>query len=82
MTVQDASNILFDWFGTNDSFVMERDFVNAMGKAGKTNFENSEVDKVALELALEGLVTSNMVGTKKKETTLGSGKAKATRVGT
>jgi len=76
MTIQDASNILFEWFGTNDSFVVERDFVNAMTQSGKTNFENSEVDKVALELALEGLVTSAMVGTKTKKMLIGSGKSK------
>jgi len=76
MTIQDASNVLFEWFATNDSFVMERDFINAMSKSGNTNLENTEVDKVALELALESLVEQTMVGTKEKETTRGTGKSK------
>jgi hypothetical protein len=75
MTVQDGSNVLFEWFGTNDSFVMERDFVNALTKSGY-KLENSEVDKIALELALQSLVESSMLGTLTKEESVGAGKSK------
>ena len=75
MTVQDGSNVLFEWFGSNDSFVMERDFVNALTKSGH-KLENPEVDKVALELALQSLVESSMLGTLTKEELVGSGKSK------
>ena len=56
MTVLDANNLLFEWFGSNDSFVMERDFKKVV-----PIFEDEEEMKTTLNLALQELCEANLV---------------------
>ena len=56
MTVLDANNLLFEWYGANNSFVMERDLKKVV-----PIIEDEEETKTTLSLALEELREANLV---------------------
>jgi hypothetical protein len=56
MTVLDASNKLFDWFGDNDSFCLKEDFQKLILIS-----EHKERDVSAVKLALDQLQDASLI---------------------
>ncbi len=59
MTVQDASNDLFTWFETNDSFEIGRDL-----KSVHLILEDEDIAKITFKIALEALEKMELVSSK------------------
>ena len=59
MTVQDASNDLFTWFETNDSFEIGRDL-----KTIHLILEDEDIAKITFKIALEALEKMELVSSK------------------
>jgi len=59
MTVQDASNHLFEWFEKNDSFEVTKDLKSVVPILG-----DIEADTIAFKLALENLEEMNLLASK------------------
>ena len=56
MTVLDAQNLLYEWFGSNDSFEINKDIRKVL-----PIMENEEETIAAFRLALEELARNNLV---------------------
>ena len=59
MTVQEASNHLFEWFETNDNFEISKDL-----KKVAPILDNQEADTIAFRIALENLEEANLLSSK------------------
>ena len=59
MTVQEASNYLFEWFEKNDNFEISKDLKKVV-----TILDNQEADTIAFKIALENLQEANLLSSK------------------
>lgn len=59
MTVQEASNHLFEWFETNDNFEITKDLKKVV-----TILDNEEADTIAFKIALENLEEAKLLASK------------------
>ena len=59
MTVQEASNHLFEWFEKNDNFEITKDLKKVV-----TILDNEEADTIAFKIALEDLEEAKLLASK------------------
>lgn len=59
MTVQEASNHLFEWFEKNDNFEITKDLKKVV-----TILDNEEADTIAFKIALENLEEAKLLASK------------------